>query len=697
MEIVDKAIDLGTNYFKCENYGKAKEIFVKTIKLTRSYSDDDNIKLRHNVGAVVSYNDKSLTHHPRYIKLLDNLAACWEKLNDLKRALNYSDKMVQLEPYNLKCYIRRGKVLQKLGKDKEAYDNYRLGLRNAKEAYEKFNIDAPKKFIELVSAQKAKAKLRLQSQVPASKVSFEKRTIIDPLEEQARLASVKKPRSSVAAMHHIDFIGQLPLELLPKVLQGFSPGELITISFVNKTWFTRIFFFPQLFKDFKLDSKTYKHCNQFLQFVKKLSRSVNKRSFLTSVTIDSIRYSSKVPSEESKSLQLLLTNLQNYYVNRLILSIPNVTTQHLSKYILPQDNFITNVKELSLVTILRVDKLYEVNALSNFKNLHKLELIFETSMIPINSSVRVEDESDSITDPNWSKNLKSVKLICAQNKVKIFPLSPIFKSSSLIWDSLTDLYFSGITFDSESSTFEWLKRFQNLKILWFENNTNCKLESLLDILKSTVLFQNLQKLTFREVNNRTKFNFDAFRANPRNYERNFENLTYLDLMGTSLTGLGLTRLVNYLDANKFSSLNIGDCPYVILNRLPNEANDLTFSTAHFFSKFVNLRELKMHMLGTINDNSVNLLIEEVLSLQQLKLLDLSLNPLITGVSIYQLCSKLYEVRDSSPLATLVIDGCPSVSHITVNTIKSKGFVNKIDCVYEKEIWRSFGINSYRYP
>ena len=59
-------------------------------------------------------------------------------------------------------------------------------------------------------------------------------------------------------------------------------------------------------------------------------------------------------------------------------------------------------------------------------------------------------------------------------------------------------------------------------------------------------------------------------------------------------------------------------------------------------------------------------------------------------------SKELALIRAKPLQNLVIDGCTSVSHITVNSLRASNLVAKVDCVYEREVWNRFGINSYKY-
>ncbi|KAK5109752.1 hypothetical protein LTR62_006592 [Meristemomyces frigidus] len=66
------------------------------------------------------------------VSLLDNRAACYEKLNDLPAALKDAKKAIQLSKEDPTGYLRAGKLLVKMEKSSVALEIYTHGLRNVK-------------------------------------------------------------------------------------------------------------------------------------------------------------------------------------------------------------------------------------------------------------------------------------------------------------------------------------------------------------------------------------------------------------------------------------------------------------------------------------------------------------------------------------------------------------------------------------
>ena len=731
MEVVDTAIELGTTYFKNGNYPEAKGIFTRAIRAVRALPESDLKKLRESKGLPpfsykLSRDNRVVTCvlHPRYTKLLDNLTACYEKMGNLERALVITDNMLECDPYNIKCYIRRGKVLQLLGKDQDAYKNYKLGLRNVQYAQNELKLSVPPMLVEVVKKQLSIVRLRL---LEVQESSRKKRELIDPIEEHQR--QLKTSRTNVqqhftgnlrtTTLTRLDLIAELPVEVLPLILSDFSPKELLKLGLVSKVWRQRILSFPELFQQLDLNRITYRNFNKFINFFinelgspapsfsatsamaqRPLSRGRYRHAIRRKV--HSIKLSSRLASEEEKIIKALFTNLRDFRCDRLVLSLPSSTPDQFAKYIPLKDQFCTNVIDLSLILSLNTRRRHESLLLSRFRNLTNLELIFDKAITPLSTSSSKQELSnfqsmDSEIVRSWSSKLRVLKLICDRVKVSAFPLDRLFHHAEdqMQWISLQKLYISGVTLSSTMTDFRWLSSFPNISELWLENNAEAKLSRFLELLKCQPVFTKLKHLTFRE-----SFLDRPVHLEPADesfhYHRNLKNLISIDLTGCSISGLGLTRLISYTDKAAIRKLNIGDCPNIVLRRFSNLNNPMILPTYEFFHDLSNLQVLLMPQLGSLNDDAMNLLIEQIEVLQNLTQLDLSFNTSITGVSVYQFVISFMKVRNGEPLDFLNIDGCNLVSHITVNMLKAKRLVNRIDCSYERESWRLFGINSFKY-
>ncbi|CAB4256260.1 similar to Saccharomyces cerevisiae YOR080W DIA2 Origin-binding F-box protein [Maudiozyma barnettii] len=714
---VDRALELGTKYFKIQDYKNARNVFSKTVKLIQSCNDEDTVKFRESLGLTshtfTSSNGKpkKIVVHPRYIKLLDNLSATWEKMNELSKALKVADKMIEKESYNLKGYIRRGILLQKLGKEDDAYKNYKMALKMANYGHDSLKMDYSPKFLEFVQNKKRSIKENMMK-LKREKSNLErKRVIIDPIEEHKQIKKSKVIQvSEVEENVGIDFINDLPMELLPYILSGFKTSELFRLMTVSKAWCKRIRFWSVLFNVFNLRRVTYKEFSQFIIFIQKISSS--RYSSIKDLTnpdiqydnkhfIKSITLSSRLPSEEKKMLNMFFMNLQNYSTDKLIVSTVQASIYELSKYVIPDDTFCRGVKDLSIITMLRADKPGDVEFLSNFQSLNNLELIFNGSLVPVtssfNSNSNLTNSRILSLNPAWSSNLRSLRIICDQNRVKSFPMvSFLLANSPLNWSSLNKLCISGVTFDDTVIDFRWLLQFQNVEDLWLENNRNGRFASFLKLLKENHVFKNLRSLTFREDINNGRCDVDVTDSSSM-YKKNFQNINILDLMNTCISGSGLYNLTSFIDTDILQKLNIGFCSYIGFSKQShiNDLNNIS-TEMRFFERMKNLKELDIQQMGSLTDNSVSALIEQIWYLNNLTKLDLSFNQSIGGSSVFDLVRAIIKNNGNKPLHSLMLNGCPSVSHVTVNMMRSKKLVTNMECVYERESWERFGVNSFKY-
>lgn len=77
------------------------------------------------------------------VSLLDNRAACHEKLDDLPAALKDAKKAMQLTREDPTGYLRAGKVLVKMEKPSVALEIYSHGLKSVKHAGQGYEVLLP--------------------------------------------------------------------------------------------------------------------------------------------------------------------------------------------------------------------------------------------------------------------------------------------------------------------------------------------------------------------------------------------------------------------------------------------------------------------------------------------------------------------------------------------------------------------------
>ena len=74
------------------------------------------------------------------VQLLDNRAACYEKLDDLPAALKDAKKAIQLHRENVTGYLRAGKILMKMEKQSVALEIYTHGLKCIKHVGQGYEV-----------------------------------------------------------------------------------------------------------------------------------------------------------------------------------------------------------------------------------------------------------------------------------------------------------------------------------------------------------------------------------------------------------------------------------------------------------------------------------------------------------------------------------------------------------------------------
>ena len=83
---------------------------------------------RGEYRTAVEIFDRAIGRSPS-VQLLDNRAACYEKLNELSAALKDAKQAIQLHREDATGYLRAGKVLVKMEKPRVALEIYTHGLK----------------------------------------------------------------------------------------------------------------------------------------------------------------------------------------------------------------------------------------------------------------------------------------------------------------------------------------------------------------------------------------------------------------------------------------------------------------------------------------------------------------------------------------------------------------------------------------
>ncbi|GAB1742658.1 hypothetical protein NU219Hw_g8372t2 [Hortaea werneckii] len=198
---------------------------------------------RGEYKTAIGHFDRAIGRAPS-VQLLDNRAACYEKLNDLPAALKDAKRAIQLQNEDPTGYLRAGKVLVKMEKQSVALEIYAHGLKKVKHIGQGYEL-----------LRKVHGELTTQLAPPTS---------IDPLTV-------------------------LPRELAELILGCLSFQQRIAVSRVSKQWSGFIRSSPNLWQHLDLSNPKRKVKTAFV------SKAINTaRQKLTSATLSSLHDFDKV-------------------------------------------------------------------------------------------------------------------------------------------------------------------------------------------------------------------------------------------------------------------------------------------------------------------------------------------------------------------------------------------------------------------
>ncbi|AGO12703.1 AaceriADR230Wp [[Ashbya] aceris (nom. inval.)] len=681
-DIIDRSLELGIQCFQREDYKGAIELFSKSLQLARSYTDRSLEGIREKAGLPKRcLHDPSRLYHPRYLVLLDNRAATWERLDKLDRALADATYMLTVDAYNLKGYIRRGKVLQKLGRYEEALQVYENGLKRAGEAEKNHAIHAPQKFLDIVYRQRSAVKELLQSRARSRKSLIQQKsmtgaTLKRPVSTDALAFGKKRPSSQAK----IDYIAVLPVEIIECIMANMDTRSIIRCYSVCKLWKYRLERLPRLYQEFRL-SCCYKNMLGYVNFVGALASRAAEYS------CQSINCVSGNIQEEEKSIILLLSRLM-IGTRQLALIAKKCKAERILRHICENSKLRKSVQKLSITAPVHFGhklNLHELYTRSTSMTHLELVLNFHTPSEHVNG-YRSYWQDQAIPETN----IESLALLARNYSAHHVDVIEQFEFSPVLFKKLTKLCITGIDFRLGSrSNLTWITDMPNLQELWLERNIGIDLHGLIKDIVRVGAPKYLRHLTFREPPNRSLDGIDQSELglNGDALREVFQFLESLDLMNTRFDPQILLLLLDPAGGNRIGRLNIGNCPRLSF------ARDLE-TLALIFQRLPALAELMLPNAMEYTRQGMEVLRKNVKGMK-LKRLDLSFIPSLKG---YELLDLLKELKGINPLGLeiLTINGCAAVAPQTVDYITRNGYAQKVMCAYERTQWEHLGINSFWY-
>ncbi|SSD60843.1 uncharacterized protein SCODWIG_02604 [Saccharomycodes ludwigii] len=691
--VITKVIDVGKKFYKVGEYRKACKMFDKAVMLAESYTEDQLEKLRLEFGlSKRSPYNKNTLWHPQLCQILDNRALTHEKLCNFEKSLNDAKTMIELEPYNLKSYIRYGKTYQfGMNKCREAYLCYSKGLKMAQLGKKKYDICPAEKHMRWIKAQInfIKPSLKNNKETNNTASNYKKR-----ISEDMSINRTKKSKQPMVK----DFIDILPNELVCEIFQNLDNRDLRNCMVVNNKWNRLFYFFPNiLFLKKSLNLKSTTQIRNLNSFINKC-RTIQPRVILN---INQLNFKSVTAVNEAKTLALLFKTFKKYdVIKQLILNTFGVSNVMLLEFI--RDNeWSENLQKISIICQYASISNFEWLLLGLCPHLKDAEIIYQS--FSSNRTIKIDERLYGSFTSNKSfeslETLKIISLITPQTSTEKF----------ITWNgppksckNLQTLIVAGV---SLPKSFHWLHNsFPNLKTLHLEKNYNSPtLGDFLGFIFNNKLSCSLVKLTFRESKiNRPNVVFsnfqqqytrassesNDFQASIKIFKKNLSHLKYLDFYSSSITFDILLIVLKNLKTGKLQNLNLGDCPNLLFNTLDYSASK------EIWDLLPNLERLYLpKILGLSKRTLENFLIRNLHNKNRIKILDLSFNPELKGADVWSLSTTLFN-NYNIILDKLILNNCESIDPNTLTLIKTKGLVKEIESNYARAKWNVFGVNSY---
>ncbi|CCH43011.1 hypothetical protein BN7_2558 [Wickerhamomyces ciferrii] len=704
-DVVGKALEIGNKQFKLRKYEDAIKLYTKALQVAHALDQKTIIKLRvaQKLKPRPAYlKDGDKVNHPKLTTILDSRAAAYEKTDNLRLALDDSVKAVSFEPYNAKGYIRTGKILIMMKKDKKAFDTFTKGIERINRGIEKFGIQVNPNMLQYLKEQKQKLENKLDQANKQSKsnttspieIKTARKMLEDPISSQDRKRLKKSPSASTSTLSQsqnqsnlqsqeerkqLDPLIWLPLELTTEVFSLLNLKDIIRSFTVSRLWCETLSRSPLLLNDIVIPRfATLKHVQSCFELLTKSRRSSSIKS-LNSLQMRSIRR-----MDERQIMNIVLNKSPLIYTGSLNFNFLDITTEQLVECLQGNRSSLKRLERLKnlRITCVMIPKAEE-KLLDLLPHLESLEI----TRAPDNNRPSSFKKYDIILQRY--KNLKTLTLVGdLKQKYPSIPFSNLFTTRVSLIPNLTSLTIVGYDFNTLNNTnvgFNFLQNVPNVQSLVFENNDNFNLATFLkshDLLE----FKNLRKLAIREKEVRYSehlLNIDSFYL-----YKIFGKLKILDLTGSSISFQGLGKILRVC-GNSLIQLSIGYCQNIIFKKGPFRVhiNGGFFDFDDFFEWCPNLQVLYLNQATDFGDYAITQMVsalKEKKVVRHMKLLDLSFNE----ASGY----KLLELLQYLTPQNLYLHGM-DINAGTLKLMNTKFGIN-VESRIDKASWREFGLNSY---
>lgn len=745
---MQEKIQLASLHFRSKNFDKCLSLFDEINASVSSLNRHDLRSIRKHYSLPPEPLPGEKLVHPQLATVLDLRAATYEKLGHFEKAMNDANTIITIKPSDCRGYLRKGKILLRENKTKEAYQCFQQGRYYVKRAKEQLGMEVSERLLaklegeyrrlnEYLKAERERAKsvklgtlqnasslkkpmsstLAAPSFPSAMKSNSFPATLQMKLDEMLPLKRAKSSslpefkKQKVTAFSSLDPFGALPGDVIEHIFSLLPTSCLLRCHRVCGHWYQTLTSLPNLYKNaFSLKQRvTAAEYSQGLRLVKRVlltrySKSVHAMKVGSTLDVATL----------GKILQSIITD-KTLRLNRLELINKELSFEFLLKML---DKCDWNYEALLTIEHLRLGFNSSISSYQAifklFPRLRSLDIIIidqklrETNKYHLPLDLTKINEFMQEADPICEEeNLESLVLVNHTALTKDWQKRgpgdrTYYTKPRFLAIKMTNLRkFTAVNFDFSNLEVEFgqfLLLNLHLKDLYLENNDGLSMKEFLTILRLYEPGFRLEKLTMREKQPQpcygmAEMDIEGFLC--------LHSLKHLDIYGCSLSCRGLLKMLSI--ANRLfqlESLNIGNSSYIYLKKDSFVRGREVLNFGQVFEVVPGLRQLCLCEMD-LENVSLKFLHNDLVKVTgyadcPLKVLDLSFCHQIDGIGLMNLVNAAYSQPNgvsTLQFDELILDGL-AVNKLTLALLEKRELVTTVKLDPFKLKWRQYGVNSY---
>lgn len=750
-DAVQEKIQLASHQFRSKNYSVCLSLFDEINTSISSLDRHDILSIRKHYSLPPDPLPGEKLVHPQLATVLDFRAATYEKLSHFDRAMKDANTIIDIKPSDCRGYLRKGKLLLRENKTKEAYQCFQQGRYYVKRAREQLGVGISDRLLtkldseysrlnEYLKAERVKQgrpgalRKTLSSQKqsnslsrelsltysasfprPAIKSSSFPTSLQMKLDEMLPLKRTKSnslyERKKIKVISSLDPVVVLPTDVIERIFSLLPSRCLLRCHRVCRYWYQSLTSIPDLYKNiFSLkQGVTASEYSQGLRLVKRILQSRFSKSVHAAklgatfdaatlgkileniITDKSLRLNRLELMNKGMCFEFLLKILVQCEWNYLALS----TIEHLrigfNSSIPSYQTVLKLFPKLCSLDIIIIDqKLRETN-----KYLLPLDLTVMNSFIQETESILENTNLEKLVVVNHTALTKDF-----QNRGpgdRTYLTKPRFLAIKMV--NLRKLTAANFDFSNLQAEFGRFLSFNlHLKDLYLENNDGLSMKEFLTVLRLYEPEFQLEKLTMREKQPQPSYGMVEMDGEGLLCLYSVKNL---DIYGCSLSCRGLLKILSIANGHShLQSLNIGNSSYIYFKRDSFVRGREVLNFGQVFEVVPRLRELYLCEMD-LENVSMRFLHNDLVKVTgyadcPLKMLDLSFCHQIDGIGLMNLVKGANlqpQMISTFQFDELILDGL-AINKLTLELLKKRELVASIKLDPFKPKWRQYGVNSW---